>query len=179
MYFQRPHKEFYKYIASLMLTIATLGYTQTALAVAAATDGTASTSEDTAVTITPTITGVIIDAVASESGSVSFNDTTITYTPGSDFYGTEYIGFDVRDGSDGSIASANMCKHLQMCVEQVLCLKLVQDMRYFCSRDFRPRWLMMEFCKDHLPVLSSYSNMQSEAFCSNWFQRSVAVGSTP
>lgn len=108
MYFQRPHKKFYKYIVSLMLAMATVGYTQTALAVAAATDGTASTSEDTAVTITPTITGVIIDAVASESGSVSFNDTTITYTPGSDFYGTEYIGFDVRDGSDGSIASATV-----------------------------------------------------------------------
>ena len=85
-----------------------MGYTQTALAVAAATDGTASTSEDTAVTITPTITGVIIDAVASESGSVSFTNTTMTYTPGADFNGTEYIGFDVRDGSDGSIASATV-----------------------------------------------------------------------
>ena len=108
MYFHETQKEFRKYIAALILAITTMGYTQTALAVAAATDGTASTSEDTAVTITPTITGVIIDAVASESGSVSFTNTTITYTPGADFNGTEYIGFDVRDGSDGSIASATV-----------------------------------------------------------------------
>jgi hypothetical protein len=93
-------------IAVLVLVLS-LGLNNRAYAVAAATDATATTDEDTSVTITPTITGIIIDAVTSESGTVSFTDTTITYTPAPDFNGTEYIGFDVRDSSDGTIATAS------------------------------------------------------------------------
>jgi len=93
-------------IAVLVLAL-TLGLNNRAFAVAAATDATATTNEDTSVTITPTITGIIIDAVTSESGMVSFTDTTITYTPAADFNGTEYIGFDVKDSSDGTIATAS------------------------------------------------------------------------
>ena len=108
MYFDRSQKELCGQIAALTLFLAAVFCTEMAFAAAVATDDTASTDEDTAVVIIPTITGVIIDAVTSESGSVSFTDTTITYTPGADFYGTEYIGFDVRDSSDGSIASATV-----------------------------------------------------------------------
>ena len=101
-----PATVYLSFITVLVL-ILTLGLNDRAYAVAAATDATATTDEDTSVTITPTITGIIIDAVTSESGTLSFTDTTITYTPAPDFNGTEYIGFDVRDSSDGTIATAS------------------------------------------------------------------------
>ena len=97
----------YLSIITVIVLALTLGLNNRAFAVAAATDATATTDEDTSVTITPTITGTIIDAVTSESGTVSFTDTTITYTPAADFNGIEYIGFDVRDSSDGTIATAS------------------------------------------------------------------------
>jgi len=65
---------------------------------------TATTAEDTQVTITPAISDPDgdtprISAVADPpNGSVTFDDTTVTYTPDRDYEGTDTFGYTVTDG---------------------------------------------------------------------------------
>ncbi len=68
---------------------------------------TATTAEDTPVTITPTISDPdmsdtpVISAVADPpNGTATHGDDTITYTPDADYEGTDSFGYMVSDGTD-------------------------------------------------------------------------------
>ena len=72
-----------------------------------APDETATTLEDTPVTITPAIsdsdtsdTPVISVVDDPPNGNVTHDDITITYTPDSDYDGTDTFGYTVTDGTD-------------------------------------------------------------------------------
>ncbi len=68
---------------------------------------TATTAEDTSVTITPTVSDPdtsdtpVISAVDNPpNGTATHDDDTITYTPDADYEGTDTFGYTVSDGTD-------------------------------------------------------------------------------
>ncbi len=83
------------------------GEAETPNSLPVAPDETATTAEDTPITITPTISDPdtsdtpMISAVENPpNGSVIHDDTTITYTPDQGYTGTDTFGYTVTDGTD-------------------------------------------------------------------------------